>query len=91
MSSAMNAGLAANFAIAALSGKGMELVFGFINFIQLITLIPLMPLYMPDHLRWLLRKLEFANMDFDIFRRIYFKARGLDKYDENSTPFTVLF
>ena len=69
----------------------MEMVFGFINFIQLITLIPLMPLYMPDHLRWLLRKLEFANMDFDIFRKIYFKVRGLDKYDENSTPYTPLF
>ena len=50
-----------------------------------------MPLYMPDHLRWLLRKLEFANMDFDIFRKIYLKGRGLEKYDENSTPYTPLF
>lgn len=84
-------GLTANFAIAVFQNKGMELVFGMLNFIQLITLLPIIPIYMPDHTRWLLRKLEFSNMDFDIFKTIYLKIRGLENWDDNSISYTFLF
>lgn len=91
LSNGLLAGTAANIIISGFTGKGMAMVFGLVNFIQLINLIPLMPLNLPSHVRWLFRKLDFANMGFNIFSKLYNYLFNVLEYNENSDAYTYWF